>query len=111
MEHQRNTKDQPTGQSDIPTQLERGGKSDPEKSGGSTPPKPLYHISISRTNYFQRVFQTFNDARSRRALVCASTAMIAQQLTGINTIGKERPTIKGNMRQGITFPVCRSPLC
>jgi len=87
MEDRRNTKDQSTDQSDIPTRLGRGGRSDPEKLGVSTQQIPLYHIS--RTNYFQRLSQTFKDARSFRALICASTAMTAQQLTGINTIGKE----------------------
>jgi hypothetical protein len=51
--------------------------------------KPLY--DISGTNYFQRLIQTFRDARSRRALVCASTAMISQQLCGINTISMYCP--------------------
>ena len=52
------------------------------------------YYDISRTNYFQRLSQTFRDGRSRRALVCASTAMIAQQFTGINTIGKEYPVVR-----------------
>jgi MFS family permease len=59
--------------------LEAGGT-----PSSKTPEKPLY--DISRTNYFQRLRQTFMDGRSRRALLCASTAMISQQLTGINTI-------------------------
>jgi MFS family permease len=45
---------------------------------------PTY--DVSRTDFFRRVYQTFKNGRSRRALVCASTAMISQQLTGINTI-------------------------
>lgn len=52
------------------------------------------YYDISRTNYFQRLSQTFRDGRSRRALVCASTAMIAQQFTGINTIGKEYSVVR-----------------
>ncbi|KAN0071903.1 Sugar transporter domain containing protein [Elaphomyces granulatus] len=48
------------------------------------PKIPMY--DVSRTNFFHRLLQTFKDGRSRRALVCASTAMISQQLTGINTI-------------------------
>ncbi|OXV10921.1 hypothetical protein Egran_01318 [Elaphomyces granulatus] len=48
------------------------------------PEMPAY--DISRTDFFRRLYQTFKDGRSRRALLCASTAMISQQLTGINTI-------------------------
>lgn len=52
--------------------------------------KVLYVASHKR-HIFPRVFgrmrQLFKDDRSRRALVCASTAMISQQLCGINTIG------------------------
>lgn len=44
--------------------------------------------AISRTHYHQRLRQCFQDPRSRRALVCASTAMIAQQLCGVNTISE-----------------------
>ena len=50
---------------------------------GDTP--ALY--AISETHWHERLLQTFQDPRSRRALVCASTAMISQQLCGINTIG------------------------
>src|SRR5205814_194114 len=74
---------------DMQTRLAATAGSDPEKPKTTTHWPPLY--DISKTNYFQRLFQTFRDDRSRRALVCASTAMIAQQLTGINTIGKEHP--------------------
>lgn len=66
--------------------------------GSAGPPRPLYvksdpgtHVSL---DFFRRIKQTFNDARSRRALVCASTAMISQQLTGINTISKLCLSIK-----------------
>jgi hypothetical protein len=58
--------------------------------------KPLY--DISRTNYFQWLTQTFRDARSRRALVCASAAMISQQLYGINTISTYCLTSKYSKR-------------
>jgi len=44
--------------------------------------------AISRTHYHQRLRQCFQDPRSRRALVCASTAMIAQQLCGVNTLSE-----------------------
>jgi hypothetical protein len=58
---------------------------DPECQGSTGLKPPLYATS---SKFFGRMGQTFSDARSRRALVCASTAMISQQLTGINTIGK-----------------------
>jgi hypothetical protein len=67
-------------------------KGDMELPRTGRPATTLY--DISRTNYFQRLSQTFKDARSRRALLCASTAMISQQLCGINTIGKRRPAGK-----------------
>jgi hypothetical protein len=49
---------------------------------------PFFNFYRKMKNFFGRMKQTFSDARSRRALVCASTAMISQQLTGINTIGR-----------------------
>lgn len=55
----------------------------------SKPGPPLY---VTSDNFYRRMIQCFNDARSRRALVCASTATLAQQLTGINTIGKHCQT-------------------
>ncbi|KAI9766197.1 MAG: hypothetical protein M1839_005013 [Geoglossum umbratile] len=58
--------------------------SDPEKQK-ATDWVPLYYIK--KTSFLKRFPQTFGDDRSRRALVCASTVMFAQQLTGINTIG------------------------
>jgi len=64
---------------------------DPEKRSVREIEGPLYVTAETRTTFFRRMKQTFNDARSRRALVCASTAMIAQQLTGINTISKCYP--------------------
>jgi hypothetical protein len=73
---------------------QHNGKGDPEKTPAILQQTVLYNIS--RTNYFQRVSQTFRDARSRRALLCASTAMLAQQLTGINTIGKQCSIITWN---------------
>jgi len=69
------------------------GQGDPE--AGLTR-EPLY--DISKTIYFQRLNQTFRDARSRRALVCASTAMVSQQLCGINTIGMYCLTSKYSKR-------------
>lgn len=48
----------------------------------------LTDLILRISSFFRRMKQTFNDGRSRRALVCASTAMISQQLTGINTISK-----------------------
>jgi hypothetical protein len=57
--------------------------------------KPAIY-AISETHWIHRLMQTFRDPRSRRALVCASTAMISQQLCGINTIGKapiDSPTL------------------
>ena len=54
--------------------------------------KPLYVTEGLKRRifpeFFKRMNQLFSDARSRRALVCASTAMISQQLCGVNTIGK-----------------------
>lgn len=46
----------------------------------------LADLILRISSFFRRMKQTLNDGRSRRALVCASTAMISQQLTGINTI-------------------------
>lgn len=46
----------------------------------------LADVILRISSFFRRMKQTFTDSRSRRALVCASTAMISQQLTGINTI-------------------------
>ncbi|EPE32227.1 MFS general substrate transporter [Glarea lozoyensis ATCC 20868] len=57
---------------------------DPER-GEQFVEKPAIY-AISETHWIHRVLQTFRDSRSRRALVCASTAMISQQLCGINTI-------------------------
>jgi hypothetical protein len=67
-------------------------KSDLESQHPTTPEKPLYVTNGLKRRvfpeFFKRMNQLFNDDRSRRALVCASTAMISQQLCGVNTIGK-----------------------
>jgi hypothetical protein len=47
---------------------------------------PLYHVT--KTNYLQRLAYFWRVPRARRALTCAVTAMVAQQLTGINTISE-----------------------
>ena len=46
----------------------------------------FYHIGV--TGYFKRLGQLKTEPRCRRALVSASVAMISQQMTGVNTIGK-----------------------
>jgi hypothetical protein len=74
----------------ISDRLKRDVKGDEEKLDEDE--EPLY--DIKRTNYPKRLFQVFQDGRSRRALVCATTAMVAQQLTGINTIGEEFPSYR-----------------
>ncbi|KAF2126317.1 MFS general substrate transporter [Dothidotthia symphoricarpi CBS 119687] len=43
-----------------------------------------YHIGV--TGYFGRMAQLWKVKRCRRALLCASVAMISQQLTGVNAI-------------------------
>ncbi|KAF2265095.1 MFS general substrate transporter [Lojkania enalia] len=43
-----------------------------------------YHIGV--TGYFRRCTQLWSNKRCRRALLAASIAMIAQQMTGVNTI-------------------------
>lgn len=50
---------------------------------------PLYHVN--KTNYFQRLAYFWRVPRARRALTCAATVMVAQQLTGINTISEFPP--------------------
>ncbi|KAF1848807.1 MFS general substrate transporter [Cucurbitaria berberidis CBS 394.84] len=42
-----------------------------------------YHIGV--TGYFNRLVQLWENKRCRRALLSASTAMISQQMTGVNT--------------------------
>jgi len=70
-----------------------GGKSDSKgdvEAQDQAVIKVLYVASHKRHIFpavFGRMKQLFKDDRSRRALVCASTAMISQQLCGINTIG------------------------
>jgi hypothetical protein len=73
---------------------------DLECQGFARPEPPLY---VTSDNFFGRMKQTFNDARSRRALVCASTATISQQLTGINTIGERFQTSKYSERQSFAL--------
>jgi len=71
---------------------EEENNGDLESQPSTTPGKTLYVTSDSKRRVFpdflRRMNQLFNDDRSRRALVCASTAMISQQLCGINTISK-----------------------
>ncbi|KAF2280456.1 MFS general substrate transporter [Westerdykella ornata] len=47
-------------------------------------PPPRYHHS--QTSYFRRLAYFWRVPRARRSLACASTAMVAQQFTGVNTI-------------------------
>lgn len=65
---------------------------DLESQHPTTPEQPLYVTGGLKRRvfpeYLKRMRQLFSDDRSRRALVCASTAMISQQLCGVNTIGK-----------------------
>ncbi|KAF2867314.1 major facilitator superfamily domain-containing protein [Massariosphaeria phaeospora] len=44
----------------------------------------FYHIGV--TGYFNRLIELWRNKRCRRALLSASVAMIAQQMTGVNTI-------------------------
>jgi hypothetical protein len=66
---------------------------DLESRHSTTLGKPLYVTSGLKLRVFpdfiRRMSQLFNDDGSRRALVCALTAMISQQLCGVNTIGKD----------------------
>lgn len=75
-----------TASNDISTRLQLSTIIETEPPSDNTKWTASYHIA--KTKPHQRFAQTFRDPRSRRALVCASTAMIAQQLTGINTIGE-----------------------
>ncbi|KAH7327545.1 major facilitator superfamily domain-containing protein [Rhexocercosporidium sp. MPI-PUGE-AT-0058] len=63
---------------------------DLESQHQTTPETPLYVTEGLKRRVFpefsKRMRQLFNDDRSRRALVCASTAMVSQQLCGVNTI-------------------------
>lgn len=43
-----------------------------------------YHIGV--TGYYKRLTELWQNHRCRRALVCASVAMLSQQLSGVNTI-------------------------
>lgn len=74
---------------------------DPESQNSTGLEQPLYVTSKSKRRFLHHfgrgMKQTFVDVRSRRALVCASTAMISQQLCGINTIG-EPPRISEHSR-------------
>ncbi|KAH0543170.1 hypothetical protein FGG08_002515 [Glutinoglossum americanum] len=47
----------------------------------------IYLYQIRNTGYWQRFRQLFSEPRCRRASLCAATAMLARQFTGINTIG------------------------
>jgi hypothetical protein len=86
---------------------EKKKKDDLESQGSTGLKKPLYVTSDSKA-FFRRMKQTFNDARSRRALVCASTAMISQQLTGINTISKHCRISKYSKRQVFASPYAKA---
>jgi hypothetical protein len=86
MEDEKINKDKATANKDIATRLQQSTRTEIEPARDDTKRTASYHIS--KTMPHQRFAQTFRDPRSRRALVCASTAMISQQLTGINTIGK-----------------------
>ncbi|PMD51095.1 uncharacterized protein K444DRAFT_636458 [Hyaloscypha bicolor E] len=63
---------------------------DLESQHPTTPENPLYVTDGRKRRVFpeflKRMNQLFSDDRSRRALVCASTAMSSQQLCGVNTI-------------------------
>lgn len=72
-----------------PRQATVKGKKDHDvELGQAVSEKESALYAMSRTHYHQRLRQCFQDPRSRRALVCASTAMIAQQLCGVNTISE-----------------------
>ena len=51
---------------------------------------PLYHLPKKDywRNYWRRLSYLWRVPRTRRALLCACTVIVAQQLTGVNTIGK-----------------------
>ena len=85
MKAQRNTDTQSTS-NDIATRLRRSIISEVELPTDTANRRASYHISNTKSH--QRLGQVIRDPRSRRALICASTAMVAQQLCGINTIGE-----------------------
>jgi hypothetical protein len=84
---------------------------DLESQHRTTPKMPLYVTEGPKRRvfpeFFKRMNQLFNDDRSRRALVCASTAMISQQLCGVNTIGK--PHLFIHISLGFSFPTSTFP--
>lgn len=85
MKAQRNNDTQST-RNDIEIRIRLSMVSEIEPSTDKANRNASYHIS--KTKPHQRFGQVIRDPRSRRALVCASTAMVAQQLSGINTIGE-----------------------
>lgn len=84
---------------------------DLESQHPTTPEVPLYVTEGGKRRvfpeFFKRMNQLFSDDRSRRALVCASTAMISQQLCGVNTIGKHHLFVHSSM--GASFPTSTFP--
>jgi hypothetical protein len=105
-----NAKDCPKVRESPRDEAETNG--DLESQHHTTPEKPLYVTDGLKRRvfpeFFKRMNQLFSDDRSRRALVCASTAMISQQLCGVNTIGKHRLFIDISM--GVSFSTSISPL-
>lgn len=62
-----------------------GPNADPENPSERT--VDVYLYQIRETGYFQRFCQLFSEPRCRRASICAATAMLTQQMTGVNVIG------------------------
>jgi hypothetical protein len=54
-----------------------------------------YTYQFGVNGYWRRLSQLFSEPRCTRALLSAAVAMITQQITGVNTIGKRhKPTLK-----------------
>ena len=69
----------------------RGPATDLENQSAQT--IGVFQYQTRQTGYWQRFGQLFSVPRCRRASLCAATAMLTQQLTGVNTIGGSAPII------------------
>jgi hypothetical protein len=87
--------------STLSTRLRELQRGDTERAGNQEA-LPLYHVA--KTNYLQRLAYFWRVPRARRALTCATTVMVAQQLTGVNTLS----TVVRSMTIGvITDQTCQ----
>jgi hypothetical protein len=66
------------------SRVDHGPNVDPEAAPVLRVEAYLYQM----TGYWKRVGMVFTEPRCRRASICAATAMLTQQMTGVNTIGE-----------------------